>query len=60
MVRRSPSPEDLFDAGEFFALGAEGEEDWPPEHTSFDSNRVTFWELGADPSRLCAHFCGGK
>ena len=49
MVRRSPSPEDLFDAGELPALGAEGEEDWPPEHTSFDSNRVTFWELGPIP-----------
>ena len=45
MVRRSPPPEDF----ELPALGAEGEEEWPPEHTSFDSNRVTFWELGPIP-----------
>ena len=45
MVRRSPTPEDF----ELPALGAEGEEEWPPEHTSFDSNRVTFWELGPIP-----------
>lgn len=51
MVVRSPSPvvgeggglpgvEDLEEAGE---------EEWPPEHSSFVSNRVSFWELGPIP-----------
>ena len=51
MEIRSPSP--VFGEGGGLPgledIEETAEEEWPPEHASFDSHRVSFWELGPIP-----------